>query len=160
MLTIIASIIGFLSALIPEIFGVIKLYYKNRNTEIVLDKRIEMLKNVTPSSGYYQREMEEIEIEDYMEDSDDNQQPITQFDKLNMSVKPVLAYGFFLLYITIKCMQFYYIKVHVLPIDSEKLKILLSIIWSEQDQAFLPMIVSAYFGQRSINGYMSDLRRK
>ena len=157
MLTIIASIIGFLSALIPEIFGAIKLYYKNKNAEMILDKRIEMLKNVTPPSGYYQREME---MDDSTVNYDDDQQPLTQFDKLNMSVKPVLAYGFFLLYITIKYMQFYYIKVNVLPIDPEKLKILLSIIWSEQDQAFLPMIVSAYFGQRSINGYMSDFRRK
>lgn len=57
-------------------------------------------------------------------------------DVLNCTVCPVIAYSFFLLYATVKLMQF-----------SAGLPWLL---WTEEDQAIFAGIISFYFGQRAM----------
>jgi hypothetical protein len=61
-------------------------------------------------------------------------------DALNGTVRPVIAYSFFILYASVKIMHF-----------SADLPWLL---WSEEDQAIFAGIISFYFGQRA----MSKLR--
>jgi hypothetical protein len=62
-------------------------------------------------------------------------------DALNGTVRPVIAYSFFILYALVKGMQF-----------SAGLPWLL---WTEEDQAIFAGIISFYFGQRA----MSKLRQ-
>lgn len=163
MVTVIAAIIGFFSALIPEIFNVIKLHYKNKNEELMLDKKIEMLKTGIKQSDYSQELCHEYYQEIYEPTGiniDSGIDRVGLVESLNAGVKPLLAYGFFFLYILIKFIQFYYAKHYILPFldNIDKFNMMLSILWSDQDQAFLPMIVSAYFGQRSFNSY--DMKKR
>ncbi|MBN8531560.1 MAG: hypothetical protein J0L97_06855 [Alphaproteobacteria bacterium] len=58
-------------------------------------------------------------------------------DALNGTVRPVIAYAFFLLYAVVKAMQF-----------SADLPWLL---WTEEDQAIFAGIISFYFGQRAMS---------
>ncbi|MBL0319353.1 MAG: hypothetical protein IPP74_08720 [Alphaproteobacteria bacterium] len=58
-------------------------------------------------------------------------------DALNGTVRPVIAYSFFILYATVKVMHF-----------STNLPWLL---WTEEDQAIFSGIISFYFGQRAMS---------
>ena len=65
-------------------------------------------------------------------------------DALNASVRPVLAYAFFLLYAMVKYGQAVMMDTGVLS------------LWGEEDQAIFSGIISFYFGQRAF----SKMRKK
>ncbi|MCH2546536.1 MAG: hypothetical protein MK052_02845, partial [Alphaproteobacteria bacterium] len=65
-------------------------------------------------------------------------------DALNGTVRPVLAYSFFLLYFVIKCMQFAMVDL------ADPLPWQIAALWSVEDQAIFAGIISFYFGQRAM----------
>ncbi|MFO1130179.1 MAG: hypothetical protein U1E31_02245 [Rickettsiales bacterium] len=158
MLTIISSIIGFISSWIPEILQIIKIYYNNRQSVKMLNAKIELLKNNLSNN---------VNIENMLTSNNicycnnnfnqNNQNFMISSDIFNLSVRPVLAYGFFILYLFVKWIQFQYVKNFLVNSNAEnflssidKMQFILMFLWSEQDQVFLPMIISAYFGNRII----------
>lgn len=64
-------------------------------------------------------------------------------DALNGSVRPVLAYAFFLLYAVVKCWQFVVLPDVPMPWQVQEL-------WQEEDQAIFAGIISFYYGQRAM----------
>ena len=141
MITLLASIAGFVSSIIPE--GV--KYFKDVNDKkhelAILDKQIQY--NQTAAS----RSLEEIHISrDIQEQASlyaTYKTEITWVDAVNGLVRPILAYSFFITYMIVKYLQYAAISrtSHVIEY--------IEIIWSTDDQAIFAGIISFYYGQRT-----------
>ncbi len=141
MITLLASIAGFISSIIPEVIKFLKDINDKKHELNILQKQIEYSKNNNINN------LEEIAI---------SRDIITQaslystyysnikwVDALNGAVRPILAYSFFLMYIAVKYMQYMAIKTSAHLIEY------IDIIWSIDDQAIFAGIISFYYGQRT-----------
>ncbi|RYE05746.1 MAG: hypothetical protein EOP33_00545 [Rickettsiaceae bacterium] len=145
MITLLASIAGFISSLIPEILK----FSKDKNDkdhEIkILDRQIEFNKRSRKTT------LEDIAVSgDIIEQQalySTYKSGIYWVDALNGSVRPVLAYSFFLAYLTIKLIQFKAITAYSSLIEY------INVIWSIDDQAIFASIISFYFGQRTFSKF-------
>ncbi len=146
MITLLASMAGFISSLIPEILK----YFLDKNDKKhevqLLEYQIKLQK-----IGHDNR-LEEIialgSTEEVRSLYKTYKTGICWVDALNGSVRPVLAYAFFGLYTFIKFLQYQVIAAAVNMLD------VIDILWNVDDQAIFAGIISFYFGQRA----MSKLR--
>lgn len=141
MVTLLASIVGFIGSVLPEIVK----YFKDANDKkhelAILEKQIEY------SQSSANRSLEEIHISrDILEQASlysTYKTEISWVDAVNGLVRPVLAYSFFVMYITVKYMQYKAISASAILIEY------IEIIWSLDDQAIFAGIISFYYGQRT-----------
>lgn len=138
MVTLLGAFIGFLGALVPEVMKM-WLDHKDKAHELaILDRQM-----ATQERGHGQR-MEAIgQWADVAEQQALHRHFLTQIvwvDALNGTVRPVLAYAFFLLYAYVKFQQ-----ATVTP----------WLLWEEDDRAIFAGIISFYFGQRAMQRYRS-----
>jgi hypothetical protein len=143
MITLLASIAGFISSLIPEILKFFK-DKNDKNHELnILDRQIEHSKHSK------KRELEEINVvRDIAEQASlysTFKSGVSWVDALNGTVRPVLAYCFFIMYGGVKFVQFKAITMSAPLIEY------IDIIWNIDDQAIFAGIISFYFGQRTFN---------
>lgn len=144
MITLLASIAGFVSSLIPEIVK----FFKDKN-----DKKHEldiMLLQIELAKFKIDSNLEEVRgIADFSEIStlyNTYKTGINWVDALNGTVRPVMAYGFFALYAFLKYIQYCLIS------DSVKSAgIYFDSLWTTDDQAIFAGIISFYFGQRTFS---------
>jgi len=141
MITLLASIAGFISSIIPEIIKYFKDVNDKKHELDILQKQIEYSQIST------NRSLEEIHISrDIQEQASlyaTYKTEITWVDALNGSVRPVLAYSFFLMYIGVKYVQYRAIAASAHVIEY------IEIIWNVDDQAIFAGIISFYYGQRT-----------
>lgn len=143
MITLFASIAGFISSIFPEILKIIK----DRNDKIhelnIFDRQIAI------NQSNQNNRLEEINT--YADISSSKalystyKTGINWVDALNGSVRPVLAYAFFILYSVTKLMQYKMIA------NDAPLYIYLDILWTVDDQAIFAGIISFYYGQRALS---------
>ena len=151
MLTIIASFVGFLGSIMPDIF---KLFAdgKDKAHELkIMSLQIEMQKQKRHDNNVTR--LEEIRaVESARETKFISRTYFSGnkvIDAINASVRPILAYSFFMLYVASKILQFIIIDGQGLTIG-EIFEAYLPVIWSEDDQAIFAGIISFYYGQRSM----------
>lgn len=140
MITLLASIAGFVTSIIPEI---IKLH-RDKQDKIheleIMDRQIKF------QNQNHNKAIEEIILTSNLLEKvslySTYNTGIIWVDALNGTVRPMLAYSFFVMYVGIKIMQYIYISNHGNFIDH------INIIWNIDDQAIFAGIVSFYFGQR------------
>lgn len=141
MITLLASIAGFITSLIPEVIRFFKDRLDKTHELQVMDKQIRFSKL---SNG---RAPEEVQITRDMVEQislySTYKTGISWVDALNGTVRPMLAYSFFLMYAAIKVVQYRYITKTALLVEY------IDVIWSIEDQAIFASIVSFYFGQRA-----------
>lgn len=141
MITLLASIAGFITSLIPEVIRFFKDRLDKTHELQVMDKQIRF------SKLYNGREPEEVQMTRDMVEQislySTYKTGISWVDALNGTVRPMLAYSFFLMYAAIKVVQYRYITKTALLVEY------IDIIWSIEDQAIFASIVSFYFGQRA-----------
>ena len=143
MITLLASLTGFISSLIPEIMK----FFIDRNDkkhEIqILEYQMKLKKNSSNDR------LEEITMYSNVSEAQalykTYKTGICWIDALNGSVRPVLAYSFFFIYTFVKYLQYKIIAVSVNIVD------ILTVLWSLEDQAIFAGIISFYFGQRAIS---------
>lgn len=144
MITALSAFLGFLGALVPEF---IQLWKDKRDKAHEL-KLLE-LQLQQQAQGHSER-LEEIRIQGETSQMQSLYRTyytgIDWVDALNGTVRPVLAYAFFLLYALVKLLQLSLIEAHP--------AMMIPILWTEEDQAIFAGIISFYFGQRAF------LRRK
>lgn len=141
MITLLASIAGFISSIIPDLM------------RLFLDKtdkkhEIELLKyQIQISEKGLESKISELSS---INDTQNTKALYTTYkiginwvDSLNGTVRPVLAYSFFFIYSFTKFLQF---KVLEATLSIAHLELL----WSPEDQAIFAGIISFYYGQRSI----------
>ena len=141
MITLLASIAGFLTSLIPEILRFLKDRLDKSHELQIMDKQIRFSKMAggkTPEEIQMTRDViEQLSLYSTYKTG------IDWVDALNGTVRPVLAYSFFGMYAVIKIIQYQYITRTALLVEY------VDVIWSIDDQAIFASIVSFYFGQRA-----------
>jgi hypothetical protein len=147
MITLLASIAGFITAIIPDIFKIFTDRSDKKHELAIMDRQIKI-----QEKGLNQR-LEEIRL---YSDVAEIKALYTTFksgiawaDALNASVRPVLAYCFFGLYAAIKYLQFQKVAV-------SSYYTIIETIWTIDDQAIFAGIISFYFGQRTISKKMRN----
>ncbi|MCP5369220.1 MAG: hypothetical protein H6909_00800 [Rickettsiaceae bacterium] len=141
MITLLASMAGFISSIIPEIIKYFKDINDKKHELNIFDKQIKYNRIGVKNS------LEEIKLsQDMLEQAalyNTYNTNIKWIDALNGSVRPVLAYSFFMMYIGVKYLQYKALS------TSSHLIEYIDIIWSIDDQAIFAGIISFYYGQRT-----------
>ena len=141
MITLLASIAGFIGSVIPEIVKYFKDVNDKKHELAILAKQIEY------NQSSANRSLEEIHISrDILEQASlyaTYKTEITWVDAFNGLVRPVLAYSFFIMYMGVKYIQYVAISASSHVIEY------IEIIWSVDDQAIFAGIISFYYGQRT-----------
>ncbi len=141
MITILASLVGFLSSVFPEMLKFFKDINDKKHELSIMQQQIEISKISNKAM------LNEIFIAKDIKDQENLYSTystnITWVDALNGTVRPVLAYCFFLMYLIVKFMQYNTIK------NSSFIVEYIDIIWNIDDQAIFAGIISFYFGQRN-----------
>ncbi len=147
MITLVASLVGFISSLIPEIMK----YFLDRNDKKHEIKILEQQMRMKKVGISY---LDEVMINnDYKETQalyKTYKTGICWVDALNGTVRPVLAYSFFAIYTFVKFLQYKIISTTI------SINEIINVLWSVDDQAIFAGIISFYFGQRAV----SQLRGK
>lgn len=129
MITLLGSLIGFLSSIIPD---VVKMFQDRQDKK----HELEILKiQIQREQTAFNQKLEAINVQADIAESKQlyatYKTQIKWVDALNGTVRPVIAYSFFFLYAFLK-IEF---------ADN---------LWTEEDQAIFAGIISFYFGQRSM----------
>jgi len=143
MITLIASIAGFISSIFPELLK----FFKDKNDKQheleILDRQIEFSKQSS------KHRLEEVNISrDILEQASlysTYKSGVGWVDALNGTVRPVLAYSFFGMYGGVKLLQYASISASAHLIEY------LDVLWTIDDQAIFASVISFYFGQRTFN---------
>jgi hypothetical protein len=134
MITLLGSLLGFFGAAFPDFLKLFKEKADRKHELAILQLQLEQQKQ-----GHSNR-LEEIYVEADIAESKALYKTyntgIRWVDALNGTVRPVVAYCFFLLYASVKIMHF--------RADLPWL------LWTEEDQAIFAGIISFYFGQRAM----------
>ena len=143
MVTLLGSLIGFISAAFPDLLKIWRDAADCKHELTILEMQM-----AQAAQGHQQR-LEEINTQADIAESrvlyKTYYSGIKWVDALNGTVRPVLAYSFFLLYFVIKCMQFSMVDL------TDPLPWQLEMLWSVEDQAIFAGIISFYFGQRAMS---------
>ncbi len=140
MITLLASIAGFISSIIPEILKIFKDNTDKRHELNILDRQIENYKlGQTKLLANLNRTKD---LSEHNTIYSTYKSGIDWVDALNGSVRPILAYSFFIMYAGVKYLQYKAIKSTAAIIEY------IDILWNIEDQAIFAGIISFYFGQR------------
>lgn len=145
MITLLGSIIGFISAAFPDLLKLFRDAQDRRHEITILQMQMEQQRQ-----GHTNR-LEEINVQADIAESHALYRTyntgVRWVDALNGTVRPVIAYAFFLLYTSVKFMAYY-----ALPDSSTvSLSIIYDTLWTQEDAAIFAGIISFYFGQRAMN---------
>ena len=128
MITLLASLLGFISSTFPSFIKFWQDKSDKKHELAILEMQIEADK------GKYKQKLEAINAYNDIELSKALYKTyhtgIHFVDALNGTVRPIIAYGFFILYSAIKFTK--------------------GLSWEAEDQAIFASVVSFYFGQRGI----------
>ncbi|WP_253307749.1 MULTISPECIES: hypothetical protein [unclassified Rickettsia] len=145
MITLLATIIGFISSILPEILKILKDLNDKKHELHILDRQIENNK-LNHSKTFTELTISKEMAEQYSLYST-YKSGISWVDALNSSVRPVLAYSFFAMYGGVKYIQYKAIK------NTAILAEYLDVLWSIEDQTIFAGIISFYFGQRTFSKF-------
>jgi hypothetical protein len=141
MMTLLATLLGFISSAFPDVLRLVRDSADRKHELAILQMQIEQQRQ-----GHVNR-LEEIQIAaDGIEARalyKTYSIGIKWVDALNGTVRPVLAYSFFLLYATVKWAQI------AILLEFNSIAEAFPLIWHGEDQTIFAGIISFYFGQRA-----------
>lgn len=146
MLTLLGSLLGFISSTFPDLLKFWQDKQDRKHELQILDRQMEQMR-----LGHNQR-LDEIAINADVSQSlalykhDSQPSGVTWVDGLRASVRPVITYGFFILFAWVK------LSAVVLLMNQGGLSIneALIQIWDAETQALFAGILSFWFGSRSL----------
>ena len=144
MITLLGSLLGFISATFPSL---LKLWQdsSDKQHEITL-LRMQMEQQ---AQGHTER-LDEINAQADISESAALYKTYTTgidwVDALNGTVRPVIAYAFFILYALVKLLSY----AAVANSTTVPFVVLHDTLWTEDDAAIFAGIISFYFGQRAM----------
>lgn len=147
MITLFSALVGLISSAIPDM---LKMWrdHQDRQHEVTL-----LTMQMQQQAAGHANRLEEIGVQADIAESNAIYRTYTTgihwVDALNGTVRPVIAYAFFMLYAGVKLWQ-----VNLLPADP--LPWQYDTLWGEEDRAIFAGIIAFYFGQRA----MSKVRGK
>lgn len=146
MLTLLGSLLGFITSAFPQLLGLIKDWQDRRHELAILDRQMEMQK-----LGHTQR-LEEIAITADIAESqalyrhDAQPSGVKWVDGLRSSVRPMITYAFFLLFAAVKGSGLYLL----IAVEGLALAQALPQVWDGETAALFAAVVSFWFGARSL----------
>ena len=145
MITLIATLLGFVSSSFPDVLKYWKDRADRKHELAILDKQMQ-----AQQQGHTQR-LAEIEIQADMAESKalyaNASQPsgVKWVEGMRASVRPIITYVFFGLFVFIKVMSMMtLIKQGFTTTDS------LIVIWDEETRALFAAVMAFWFGQRAV----------
>ncbi len=142
MFALFGSLVGFISSLAPDIFGILKDKKDKAHELQILAMQMELTK-----LGHSSR-MEEIQTNSGSKEAEyiykfADHSGITWIDGFAGSVRPFLTYAFFALYA--------WIKISAFLLLNDQMDILVAAVrlWSEQDETIFAAVISFWFGSRA-----------
>ena len=142
MITLLASITGFISSLIPDALKFLLDKSDKKHELEILKLQIQMQEKGINNN------LEEIQAVVDLNEAKaiyaTYKSGINWIDSLNGTVRPVLAYAFFFIYSFTKFLQYQVLITQITILD-------ISLLWSEEDQAIFAGIISFYYGQRALS---------
>lgn len=143
MITLLGSLLGFFSAGFPDFLKLFRDSKDNKHELKILEMQMEQQR-----LGHSNR-LEEIQVNADIAESraiyKTYNTGIRWVDALNGTVRPVIAYSFFMLYTAVK-----FISYAALPEAGAPLKLVYETLWTQDDAAIFAGIISFYFGQRAM----------
>lgn len=168
--TIVGGILGFLGAVLPKVFELIQGYFEHRQSHEANAQQIDAASkgviivqggNVTvqgPAEGEVPApgippDLANTSALDTVSDAIDAETPedvkctfwVKLFNTLRYSVRPVVTYGFFVLFLVIKLQGLY----HGMIEDQTPITQLLPVIWDEGTESLFAAILAFWFGSRA-----------
>jgi len=146
MLTLLGSLLGFISSAFPDLLRLWQDYQDRKHELAILDRQMEQMR-----LGHTQR-LEEIAVEADIAESkalyrhDSQPSGVKWVDGLRASVRPVITYAFFLLFSVVKTAALYVL------ITDQGLTVVQALpqIWDPETQALFAAVMSFWFGQRAL----------
>lgn len=142
MITLLGSLLGFFSSAFPDVLKLFRDAQDRKHELKILELQMQQR-----AQGHLER-LEEIEVNAETAQLQSLYQTyqthIGWVDALNGTVRPVLAYAFFLLYAAVKGAQLSGF------LESVDVVSALPLVWGVEDQAIFAGIISFYFGQRAM----------
>jgi len=146
MLTLLGSLLGFISSTFPDLLKFWQDKQDRKHELQILDRQMEQMR-----LGHNQR-LDEIAINADVSQSlalykhDSQPSGVTWVDGLRASVRPMITYGFFILFAWVK------LSAVILLMNQDGLNIneALIHIWDGETQALFAGILSFWFGSRSL----------
>jgi hypothetical protein len=146
MITLFGSLLGFVGAAFPDLLKLLRDTNDKKHEIQILQMQMEQQRQ-----GHSER-LEEISVKGNLEADIAETKSlyktystgITWVDSLNGTVRPIIAYAFFILYATVKILTYW-------AIVATDTSIIYSTLWTEEDAAIFAGIISFYFGQRAMN---------
>jgi hypothetical protein len=141
MISLLGSLIGFIGALIPDCLKFVQDRADKKHELRILE--IQIQREVQGHTNRLEEIQAQADINEAQTIYKTWQSGVSWVDALNGTVRPVLAYAFFLLYALVKMQQFSVVD-PALPWQLQSL-------WGDEDQAIFAGIISFYFGQRAMS---------
>lgn len=139
MITLLGSLLGFVSSMFPDILKMFRDSADKKHEIVLLKMQMDM-----QAQGHTER-LAEINTQADIAESTAIYKTyttgVTWVDALNGTVRPVVAYSFFALFAIVKALQY--------SADMPWL------LWTEEDQAIFAGILSFYYGSRSMSKFRS-----
>jgi hypothetical protein len=145
MLTLIGSLLGFVSSLFPDLLKLFRERQDRQHELAILDRQMEMMR-----SGHQQR-LEEIQVQADIAESRALYKSavptgVKWVDALAGTVRPVITYAFFALFAAVKGSALYVL----IAVEGMLLAQALPQIWDPETQALFAAVMSFWFGQRAL----------
>lgn len=144
MITLLGSLIGFISAAFPDLLKLFRDAQDRKHELRILEMQMEQQRQ-----GHAQR-LEEVAIQADIAESKALYKTyhtgIRWVDALNGTVRPVIAYAFFILYAAVKFLSY-----AALPDTGVPFVVVYDTLWTQDDAAIFAGIISFYFGQRAMS---------
>lgn len=147
MLTLLGSLLGFVTSAFPDILGLFRDWQDRKHELAILDRQMEQMK-----LGHQQR-LDEIEVQADIAESqalyrhDAQPSGVLWVDGLRASVRPVVTYAFFGLFAGVKGSALYLL----IAVEGLAMAEALPRIWDPETQALFAAVMSFWFGQRALN---------
>ena len=146
MLTLLGSLLGFVTSAFPDFLGLFRDWQDRRHELAILDRQMEQMK-----LGHQQR-LEEIEVQADIAESKalyrhDKPVGVAWVDTLRASVRPVITYAFFILFASVKGAALYVL----IAVEGLLLAEALPRIWDPETEALFAAVMSFWFGQRALS---------
>ena len=144
MLTLLGSLLGFVSSAVPDILKMFTARADQAHELAILDRQMEMQKE-----GAAQK-LEEINVQADVADSQALYKTVVPIgvpwvDALSGTVRPIITYSFFALFAAVKGTGLY----GLIAIQKVALDVALAQIWDVETAALFAAVMSFWFGART-----------
>jgi hypothetical protein len=146
MLTLLGSLLGFLSSTFPDLLKLWQDKGDRKHELAVLDREMEQMRLGHTQAVEILHKKTQAEQTQALYQHDSQSSGVLWVDGLRASVRPTITYAFFLLFSAVKASALFVL------VSEEGLTLVQALpqIWDPETQALFAAVMSFWFGQRSL----------